>query len=728
MRRLPISLRGLTALCLALPMGAPVSAQTPDSPAPLTPADPSSGAPRAPRPGATPGPDAAPAAPNTLPQSPLQGLGVPPANSPLAPGGGGTNNAPAAADPANAGPGALFDNRLPGIDQATGMIRFNGQTWDVANNPIFAANFETFLNAPEELGKEEEEYRATLNRILALMDPSVLTPQSLTEAYRLLNRAAGYVGDGRQCDALSNAIYAVWQSKRNQSRLAEANQILEEENKLRNSRIAVKAGEASRSTSGANLGSSFNPQINAPVGDTGAAQNPNNRNTNQPAQPNQPRQTPPAPSGAPREDSTRRNEDASNRRDAAIAGAGIAAELQEKLKATAQIKANEARSQISELSAKIEYQTVLVQLFLQRRFHHLVIGTRFYRAIFVNGDSKLNLPDNRVTQLIGNGGTPPTVASLELLANEAMRRVQNGVKSFHSFVDLGELDSASKRLAEAYIIGEFMPEIRTLPWERKRKVLAYTQKANMLKAALETKDYTLASELIHGPNGLKAMAKDFDATKPNALIETSRNMARLHLAKARNAALSGDKPAFELALAEAGKIWPNNPELIEIATKAFNQGDVQAQALVELDQLIAQKNFRRIAEEAGRFLAATHLAPAEKQAQLKAILEDFKSIEAALMGAKEMDRQGNPAGAWEAVETVAQKFPDDLQLAQARALYTTKAADFVRTVQNAQEHDRRSQAATSLAWFLKAQRIYPKSQMAEEAIQRLKVRLLSQSN
>jgi hypothetical protein len=92
-----------------------------------------------------------------------------------------------------------------------------------------------------------------------------------------------------------------------------------------------------------------------------------------------------------------------------------------------------------------------------------------------------------------------------------------------------------------------------------------------------------------------------------------------------------------------------------------------AQALLELEQLISQKNLRRIADEAGRFLAATQTAPAEKQAQLKQILTDFKSVEASLMAAQEMDRQGNPAGAWESVDKIAAKFPDDLQLNQARA-------------------------------------------------------------
>ena len=220
------------------------------------------------------------------------------------------------------------------------------------------------------------------------------------------------------------------------------------------------------------------------------------------------------------------------------------------------------------------------------------------------------------------------------------------------------------------------------------------------------------------------MAPDFDAAKASALIETSRSAAKLHLARARNAAISGDKAGFEAALKEAAAIWPNNPELQEVAAKAFNQGDEMAQTLLELEQLLSQKNLRRIAEEPGRFLAATQGAPPEKQAQIKKILQDFKAIEAALMASKEMDRQGNPSGAWESVDKAAREFPDDLTLNQARALYTTKAADFVRTIQSAQEHETRAELATSLAWYLKAQRLYPKSDAAEEAVQRLKALLL----
>ena len=92
-----------------------------------------------------------------------------------------------------------------------------------------------------------------------------------------------------------------------------------------------------------------------------------------------------------------------------------------------------------------------------------------------------------------------------------------------------------------------------------------------------------------------------------------------------------------------------------------------------------------------------------------------------------MDRQGNAAGAWEAVDHVAERFPDDLPAQQARALYTTKAADFVRTFRIAQEHEKRAQSATALAWYLNALKLYPKSERAEEDARRLQTELITDS-
>jgi hypothetical protein len=564
-------------------------------------------------------------------------------------------------DPATASPGANFNNQFPGLDPSGGLLRFNGQTWAVENNLLFKARFEKFLATPEEMSAQEAAHRQILNEIIALLDPNVLKPQTVTEAYRLLARASGFAGDSRLCDTLSNAIYSVWQSKRNQGQLAQANVILEEERARTRRNMATSASA-----------------------DSGGLRN------------------------APQSGS-------------AIIQAGRLESLTE---GAARIQANNVKSDLSELQAKIQFQGLLLQFFIQRRFHHVIIGTRFYRVLFNDGDSKLNLPDATQNPFKASG-MPPTVSTIDSLANEAMHDTQTNVQAFHKLYEIGELRSASERLRDGLIIGEFMPEIRTVPFERKRKVLSFLQKSEQLKSALEVRDYGTALQTLEGPDGLQKIAPDFDSSKYRSLIETTRSTARLMLSKARNAAISGDRAGFEKALNDAASIWPNNPELAEVASKAFQAGDVGAQALQEMEQLIAQKNTRRIAEDPGRFLAAVQSASPEKQAQLKSILDEFKTIEGTLTAAREMDRQGNPAGAWEAVEQAGKRFPGDLNLSQAHALYTTKAADFVRIVRRAQDHETRAQAPTSLAWFLAAQRLYPKSELAADAIKRLQVEVLT---
>jgi hypothetical protein len=755
-------------LCASFLLVLGASGQTPSSQQPGPPSSPQ--APQT-NPATTPAPASLP---NSTPVPPPSAGILPPA--PIGPGAGTPTAAPG--DPQAAGPGALFDNRLPMLDPSGGLVRFNGQTWDIANNAIFRSRFEKYLNTPEESGQSEREHREILNKIIDLLDPNRLTAQTLTDAYRLLNRAAAYPGDSRLCDTLSNAIYSIWAVKRNQGRLDEANRILKEENNRLQRNLVRKASEeefpsrpegrsskngSRQDPSAGQIAPMAQPNAlgNAPVGvppppptsagtqnTTGTPQPPSSSTTistgsigagtpptgGQPmpaavvntqvvnssgtaAQANSPGEAGQALGAGVQQGAST----AAGATGKAIAMAAYAEKLVEN---SVRMKANSLKGDVSEIQAKIEFQSLLMQLFLQRRFHHVVIGTRFHRALFGDGESRLNLPEATQGLFKLAGGLSPTVSTLEALSNEAMRDVQTSVQSFNSLLGLGELRSASERLRDALLIGEFLPEIRTLPFERKRKVLRFVQKANQLLSAIEVKDYTAATELLNGPEGLRSLAPDFDASKPSAMIEGARNAARLHLARARNAAISGNKAEFEAALKEAGAIWPNNPELQEVSAKAFTQGDQMAQVLLELDQLISQKNLRRIAEEPGRFLAATQGAPPERQAQLKKILEDFKSIEAALLAAKEMDRQGNPSGAWESVGKAARDFPDDLQINQAKALYTTKAADFVRTIQSAQEHETRSELATSLAWYLKAQRLYPKSDVAEEAIVRLKSLLL----
>ena len=615
-------------------------------------------------------------------------------DSPVAPGTAPSpSSSPPAAAPQSKAPGvtpnsSFLGKDLPAFDPGTDMFMWDGKSWNATNHRIFQARFEKYLNAPEATSTDDRQYQAIIAEVLARLAPGSATRENVDHAFKLLNRGSHYDADARLCDALADAVYTVWMAKREQQRLYTANQAMNYEIQLLELAGAGrrKATEAAKES---------NRRMRNPGGRRGAA-------------------APPAPPPTVTEESADAKEAVQENADY---------KTRRWTEMIARQKGNDVKRELSEIQAKVEYQALLVQFFLQRRFQHVLMATRFYRAIFSDGDSKLNVGNETKDLFTKTAGMPPTVTTLDSLANEAIRDVREGVRAFEFLLGKEELESASKRLAEAFTVGEFLPEIRTLTRDKKRRVVTFVQKSNELLAKMETKDFTGAERLIAE---LATIAKDFDASRPKGMIDTARQASRLHLAAARNAALSGDKETLRTELTAAGEIWPLNPELAEISQKIFNQGDVMQRAILDFDQLYGQKNYRRILEESARFIAATAQDP-ERQTQLKAVLRDMQTVEAALLRAEEMKRQSNFAGAWESVEKVAGEFPEDSKLNQARADLTTQAAEFVRTLRNAEEMEKREHIGAALAWFLKAQKIYPGSDFAEQGIDRMKKTILPQN-
>jgi hypothetical protein len=162
-----------------------------------------------------------------------------------------------------------------------------------------------------------------------------------------------------------------------------------------------------------------------------------------------------------------------------------------------------------------------------------------------------------------------------------------------------------------------------------------------------------------------------------------------------------------------------------MAHKIAGHGNVQAQAAIEFDQLLGQKNHRQIFDKRVTFISMLAL-DATRSKQLEGVLKNMQTIETALGTASAMAVQSNFAGAWESVEKIAAEFPDDTKLSQTRADLTIKASDFVRTLQGAQELERKEQVGSSLAWYLKAQKLYPQSDFAKDGVERLVKKILPQ--
>lgn len=639
---------------------------------------------------------------------------------------------------------------IPAFDPGSEVMSYDGKLWNINNNRLFRARFEKYLNAPAATDKADVAYRETIDRILDLLAPGHATKQNINAAFLLLKKASEYKDDANLCRTMSDAIYAAQTSLSTIEKLKRENAALE---KQRSSAEWNKEMAAKNSTLGITTSSK----------DTDVAK-----------------------------------ENQKIERDARLATAS-----RELSDVGQTIENNKLRIATIELTAKGHLQALIMQYFATRRFEHVIIANRFYRAIYTDGDNSIaiykkmvdSLPTNKdagqakitgelnpqisATEGLmdhdaavgagagGNGtnvniynGAPrarsgssfsakgaklgienfgiesltggaasaaqtisklvSSLSQIDSLANEAIRDINEGIEAYKFLLEQGELQSATERLAETFALGEYMPSVRLLPREAKRRALEYSQKTNELLAALEVNDLTRAEKLL---NEIESMAKDFDTSKPLAKIETAKTISSMHLAKARNAAVSGDKAAMEAELRSAAEIWPRNPALAEVGNTIFTQSDVQQQAMNDFDRLLSQKNHRQIYNDKLRFIAAAAMYP-EKQQQLNEVLQGMAAVEGAILKAKEIAGRGDPAGAWESVQAAQKEFPDDTELNQLRASLTTQAADFVQTLAKAEALEKQNQPGPSLAWYLQARKKYPASTFARAGIDRLSAKVL----
>jgi hypothetical protein len=614
-----------------------------------------------------------------VPQQPAQNpQPIPPQPAPAQPAPAGGQSGGGAANQgaqSNAGGSSFLGKDLPFFDPSSNIITWDGRSWNITNNALFEARFEKFLNAPPAITPAETDYQTLLQQIMGKLSPGRITPRSTDEAFQLLARASRYQQDANLCDSIANQVYSAWLSRKNNDRLKAASTALEDGRKRLewNARLTAE-GIKLEGGSGKSKDGAVNDQLR------------------QQQQLSREMQMQP-----------------------------ILTRLAEVI---ALIRANQLKREVAELQVKIEFQSLIVQHFLQRRFQHALIGTRFYRSIFADGDGQLRVGEDAKNLFAKTSGLPPTMGTIDSLANEILRDTREGVQAFKFLLDKNELQSASKRLAETFMIGEYLPDVRTLDREDKRRALAFVQKSNQLISAIEVKDFSMAERLV---KELSEAAKDFDVSKPMAAIETAKQVSAMHIAKARNAAGSGDKETLEAELKAATEIWPRNPALTDVSQMIFSQADVQSRALVDFDQLLSQKNYRQILDDRMRFIAATSMYP-EKQEELRKVLEDMQVIETSIIQAQEIEKRGDYAGAWESAEKAFRNFPDDNKLNQVRANLTTRAADFVHAIRQAEELEQKDQPGSSLAWFLKAQSEHPASEFARQGIERLTRQILADAS
>ncbi len=573
---------------------------------------------------------------------------------------------------------SLLGNEIGFFNPTNDTISWNGSTWAASNNRLVAARFEKYLNEPENLTAAAQSYRQTIDQILSYLSPHRKGGPVFAEAVALLPKAAQYPGDAKLCDSLSNAIYTAILSQRDANKTKAIMAAMEREKK----KNILDADWKARSEKDPNIGKS----------NTGAGKGNSEETTQQSTQ---------------------------------IGRGAQSLVYAEHLRRIAEIEATkktrETESKVKRELSKVQYQALMVQLFAQRRFEHVIMASRFYNMIWKEGDGTLYLDeDSDINKIFSESlGVNPTVSTLDSLANEAIRDVNKGVEVFSFLVQREELESASKRLSESFIIGEFMPSINTLARAKKRKVLEFVRGSNILLNAIDAKDYLRASQQI---KELKNKAKDFDATKAEAAVATFTRASDMHLMMAKRHLDARDMDKAQLEIRQAMEIWPQNPKLAEV-DQIINSGSSIIKLRNDFDRLFAEKNYREVFKRQHELSVAINHDP-ERLASFRQVLENITAIETAIGGATKMSNIGQDYAAWEELSEVHTRFPDDPDLNQVMTSLAPKVADFTIALSKAAKHEEQGNLGSALSWYYKAQHLHQGSKKADEAIERLVNRAL----
>ena len=572
----------------------------------------------------------------------------------------------------------MFGGALPHMDSGSETVTWDGKMWNLNNNRVARSKFEIYLATPEADSAEDQSYRDVIAQIILLLAPTRKGGPDVSTAFALLPEAGAAKIDAGICNTIANGVYDVWLAQRKVNSLRSANDAMAKRRKqlewnnevaMSNSEMSPQAGSGGAAKGGAKAG---NAQKQATASTIGR----------------------------------------------------VSGYVKEMAEIEARKKMNETAIGLSEVSGKIQFQALILQMFMQRRFEHALICSRLYPHMFKDGDSVLQLDDNSdLKKAFSAGlGVPPTVSMVDSFSSEAIRSVDEAVVAFDQLVQRQDYQSASNRLMEAFAVGEYLPRVRRLPMTQKLKVLDYVRDGNQLINALEMKDFGLAEELV---TKMRKTSKDFDFSKPQAAIETARTVTDMHLINAKAAMQKGDQVAYAGSMKSATEIWPTNPKLRSLSEMVGQNSDVQAQALLDLDRLLSQRAFRQIFEQQGRYLAAAINDPA-RQEQIKKVISDVTEVTMVVKLAEEQSRTGNSFGAWEAVEKVYVRFPEDPEVTKMRSELSVKASEYVSAIEKAKQHEQRKQSGSALGWYLKARHMYPASDFAKTGIDRVVTGLKSE--
>jgi hypothetical protein len=616
-----------------------------------------------------------------------------------------------------------FDTDSDAFNPEDGTLTYKGHTYNLGQMRAFRARFERYLAQPESV--ENDVYRAILNETFSLLSTrsGEAAGENTKKAWQLLYRASEYESDGGASLAVANQVFNAWRirderdafsvtsaeldriRRQQQAAVSYAGDSMSREGVTNASSMVTAAGNSVTDAASAAAPSfNVNNTDGTGTGNNGGANNDNNG-------------TNPRAAGGGTNGQAQTGNIGVTPTQGPVSQMFRARELAE---TEAKIKASETSSMLTGAQAKLQFQTALVNLFLQRRFQHCLIAASFYRHIFKGSAQNLEVGKKEIQSFLPSSDLALTVETLEFLSREAINDTESAMQAVRANFADGQLVGALERLQETFFLGEHTPAVAGFEREKKQVLLGLYRQIDQARKLADLKDYDAVEKLV-AEIGLSA--KDFRSGEVLSALRAAQRMSTLALYGAQQAAATGDFIRAQEGVQRAASLWPLNPAIKTYTENMANQVDLGSKAAQLFDDAIKRNDLRRLYDQRSE-LAIALLTDSIRGPRLKEIIEQLSRVDIFLAQAQELLAQNNAFAAWEALDSASSLTPDDVQVNQRRAALAPRVAGFVGKIDAAKRHEEAGRPAAALTQWLAAQSAYPASSLARLGIERASKRLL----
>ena len=367
---------------------------------------------------------------------------------------------------------------------------------------------------------------------------------------------------------------------------------------------------------------------------------------------------------------------------------------------------------------KLQFQQFIVELAMQQRYIHSLIACGFYRNSFKGAD--LSLRQEAYPSGRGSGGSesspgkPPTsggaptevpmISTITGMEAFLLNRIRDAVKDRESVDNmLGEnqIAAAESLVRKMVLTAKYQPELQTIPYASRQKILHGGQSMRRLADAVNARDYTEVNRLVtelesKGADTGLADLKVFAAEHPRKAMHWARQ-AELAM-KARD--LKSMHSLMEMAVRRA-------PLDSEVAKKieTIQENATNNQGLYEeLKRIVASGDYRTAFDRMNEFapLAQEAKTDPKLKADYENLLELEKSLRAAFEKSDSLERRGTHPEAWMVLETLPTTITSDPRVLERKARLAGQCPKFIGAHSKAVANEKANRPAKALAWYINA--------------------------